>query len=120
MIRAAKWGVPALAVLVSLGFMLPALADGAKDKRPNDVSHAKKMVSLIEQGQLDLVAATKIAEKHVKGTALRAHCEIRPDESQARDRLVYDVTCLADGKNQMQEVHVDGLTKKVTERRDVP
>jgi hypothetical protein len=48
----------------------------------NDVNHAKEMASLVAQGQLNLRDATAIAERHVKGTALEASCQIRTTAAQ--------------------------------------
>jgi hypothetical protein len=53
-------------------------------KEPSrEVNRAKEMADLIKQGQLTLRDATDLAEKHVKGTALEAACEIKTGEMKA-------------------------------------
>jgi hypothetical protein len=118
-----------------LGLVLPVLAQRADERQhPQDVNPAKEIVKLIEQGQLNLVDATKLAEKHAGGHAIRVNCEIRaggqrPEDAQkpaqpgkpggpsaqvdepTGKRLIYDITVAA--KERVQMVQVDGLTKKV-------
>jgi hypothetical protein len=129
MARIARWTVPLLVALVPLGIVLPTMAQRG-DAQPRETNHAKEMVMLIQQGQLNLADATRLAEKHAKGTALGASCELRsdaapgrepggaggPSEDQAQSgakRLIYNITCFANDK--LQTVQVDGLTKKVIE-----
>jgi len=105
-----------------------------------DVDRAKEMAGLIEKGQMNLRDASSLAEKHVKGTALDAACEIQPgggglqpmsddlgaakppdkktesDIKPAERRLVYAITCFS--KDRLQKVAVDGLTKKVIDVQD--
>jgi len=122
----------------ALAVTAPAFGQRAEDRQDNrqgsrdnaDSRDAKEIITLIKQGQLDLAAATKLAEKHVNGTAIRATCAIRNAEQERGDertppgdsaqaqptgrRLVYDITCFAEDKVQL--VQVDGLTKRVIER----
>lgn len=130
MSRIARWTAGALVAIVPLGIALPALAQRGGAQPSADVNHAKEMVQLIEQGQLSLADATKIAEKHVKGTALSASCQMLMQEGQpgaggkpggpsadqagtAGKRLVYSISCYA-GEN-VHVVQVDGQSKKVIE-----
>jgi hypothetical protein len=130
--RVARWATAAVVVLVPLGIILPAIGEGGSP----DVNNAKQMVSLIEQGQLNLADATKIAEKHIKGTALAVNAGIQQGERNPQNpaerekpggpgagageeksysmRVVYDITCFANDKVEM--VQVDALTKKVIEK----
>ncbi|HMQ15853.1 MAG TPA: hypothetical protein PKC49_07760 [Phycisphaerae bacterium] len=129
MARIARWTVPLLVALVPLGIVLPTMAQRA-DAQPRETNHAKEMVMLIQQGQLNLADATRLAEKHAKGTALGASSELRSDAAPGREpgggggpaedqaqsgakRLIYNITCFANDK--LQAVQVDGLTKKVIE-----
>lgn len=139
MTRTIRWAVPAIAALVPLGFALPSLAQRAGEERPRAaaqakekaVNHARELAELIEQGQLNLRDATALAEKHVKGTALEATCDIRlgmvspekpaqkPGGPQAEDtrrsgkRLIYEISCFAEDK--IMSVRVDGLQRKVVD-----
>ncbi|MEP0845277.1 MAG: hypothetical protein HRF50_00490 [Phycisphaerae bacterium] len=126
----ARWTAGALVAIVPLAIALPALAQRGGAQPSPDVNHAKEMVTLIEGGQLSLADATKVAEKHAKGTALSASCQILMNEGQpaaggnpggssadqagaAGKRLVYSVSCYAGER--VQVVQVDGLSKKVIE-----
>lgn len=123
-----KWAVGALGALVVMGIVLPVAAQRAGGRESDDVNHAKEIVALIKQGQLALTDATEIAEKHIKGNALSATCEVRSSGSSARGtekrghpsaaerqpagkRLVYDITCFA--KEKVHVVQVDGLSREV-------
>ena len=92
-----------------------------------DLGRAKEITALIEQGQLSLRAATEMAEKHTKGIAFEARCEVQsratgdldrggpggattPDVKADR-RLVYEVSCFA--KDHLATVRVDAAAKKV-------
>lgn len=134
--RVTRWAVPALVALVPLAMCMPALAQRAGGS-PDNVNQAKAIVALIEQGQLNLADATKLAEQHVKGNALSATCEIKPGAAMpgadkpgadkkehprgpsARDgqptgqHLIYQITCFA--KDKVEVVQVDGRTRKVIE-----
>jgi hypothetical protein len=119
---------------------LPASAQQTGKPPPVDVSQAKQMATLTEQGQMNLRDATALAEKHVKGTALEAACRVEigepppspnpapqpptppgepgrsgpysaQKEQPGGQRLIYDVSCFA--KDKLQTVRVDGLTKRV-------
>jgi hypothetical protein len=124
MIRIAKWTAPFLVALVPLGIALPA---HARNEGGDDPGRAKKMAALIGQGQLKLVDATNLAERHTKGIALSATCEIRtnkpepasgekpPGASGAQpavgSRLIYSIECFVADK--VLVVSVDGLIKTV-------
>lgn len=88
-----------------------------------DVNRVKEMVQLLEQGQLSLADTTKIAKKHVKGTALSVSCqmlmqEVRPGAGSkpggpsadqvgtAGKLLVYGLSCYACAN--VHVVQVDG------------
>lgn len=90
-----------------------------------DLSRAKEITALIEQGQMNLRAATEMAEKHAKGIAFEARCEVQSratgdldrggpapaTEMKADRRVVYEVACFA--KDHLETVRVDGAAKKV-------
>ncbi len=78
-----KWAPSALVVLVPLVLVgLPALAQHVGNPAPSvDLNRAKERAALIQQGQMNLRDATALAEKHAKGTALEAVCEIQSGES---------------------------------------
>lgn len=131
--RTLRWAVPVAAALVPLGILLPAWAQKADDRPPGDVNQAREMARLLEQGQIGLADATRIAEQHVKGYAIQARCEIQrgpapqdgapPAEQMqpaADARLVYDVSCFARESQQIQKVQIDGLTKKVVTAEKTP
>lgn len=54
---------------------VPAPANQPASKA--DMDDAREMAQLMQHGQLNLRDATSLAEKHVKGTALSARCEIQ-------------------------------------------
>lgn len=106
----------------------PQVAGGQQQAR--EFTNAEEIASLITQGQLNLRTATEMAEKHSKGTALEAKCELQFAPSIEHERspsadsptkmgstnerhVVYEVSCFTNGK--LQTIHVDGLTKKVCE-----
>lgn len=127
MTRATRNASLAVVAIAGMALLLPALAQRAAEPSTPDVGHAKEIVKLIGQGQLNLAGATAIAEKHIEGTALGAKCEIRGDQSDPKSRepharhadgqqpsgprLIYNVTCFA--KDKVQMLQVDGLTKEV-------
>lgn len=129
--RIAKLAVPMIVGIVSLAIMLPVMADRNSDRETQNVDVAKRKVALIQQGQLNLMDATKLAEKHSKGTALSGGCEIQSSEPTAteeapggqaadakqaeNERLIYNITCLTKDQEEVQPVLIDGLTKKVVE-----
>jgi hypothetical protein len=87
---------PALVGLLTLGFVIPSIAQRQGDERDTkyrgdsrapDLNEAKEMAKLIEQGQASLSDATELAERHVNGTALEASCEIRTGEIGGTDDL---------------------------------
>jgi hypothetical protein len=139
-----RWAVPALVGLACVGLVgLPAIAQSGDKPTTPDVSRAKEMAALIEQGQLNLRDATALAEKHAKGTALDVSCTLEPAgpqplpgapimppgeqsgpdrpkggpsvqiERSGANRLIYTVSCFA--KDQVTTIRVDGLAKKVVE-----
>lgn len=140
MTRVRTWAIPALA-LIPLGLGIPLIAQNAKGKS-NDVNEAKKMANLITTGQMNLRDATTMAEKHVKGVALEATCEIKsgspmppahghgggPQDKNAKndpqhrsmndsgERLEYQVCCYANGK--IQSVRIDGRSKTVLDVKE--
>jgi len=152
MSRLIKWGLPTLVILVPLALVgLPTLAQdygqqpGKHQPGPVnvDVERAKEMAALIQQGQLNLRDASAMAEKHCKGTALEAKCEIQrgeprqqpkpPEQPKPRgpsaqekdkmqkepstgNRLLYEVSCFAQDK--LVTVRIDGLTKAVIDVMD--
>lgn len=116
---------------VSLAGLSAAARQSGKRQAP-EVNRAKEIAFLIAQGQLNLRAATELAEKYVKGTALEAKCDFQPDASEEPDcgdmanpqanddqyagqRLIYEVYCFANDK--LQVVRVDALDKTVIESR---
>lgn len=62
----------AIVALIPLGIAWPVLA-----QQHDDVQRAKEMAQLIAAGQLNLRDATALAERHVKGTALEAMCNVQ-------------------------------------------
>lgn len=92
MTRTIRWAAPALVALGALGIALPALAQERGQERPGttpgaqtgmqqgrvNVDQAKQIASLIEQGQLSLADATRMAERHASGIALTVNCSIEP------------------------------------------
>jgi hypothetical protein len=128
MTRVTRWAVPALLALIPFGVALPVLAQAAAGGGDN---RAKEIATMIEGGQLNLADATQLAERHAKGIALRADCQLVPapqapaaganrgasaDQAQpAENRLVYTITCFVKDQEQVQTVRVDGRTKKVIE-----
>jgi len=70
-------------------------------------SSGKDMVKLMEEGKLSLSKAIEIAEKHSKGKAVAAYCEL------GGDGLEISVYCLVGDK--IMEVEIDGKTGKVSE-----
>ena len=73
------------------------------------------MVKLMEEGKLSLSKAIEIAEKHSKGKAVAAYCELEGDG------LEISVYCLVGDK--IMEVEIDGKTGKVSkmeEKRSLP
>ncbi|RJP42494.1 MAG: hypothetical protein C4547_00170 [Phycisphaerales bacterium] len=132
-----RWAIGALVLTVPLAMILPAVAqrEGGQEQPKEDVNIAREIVRLIEEGQLSLTDATQLAEKHVKGEALRANCHVEMGDAKpagsslrpapgggqpAGKHLVYDVTCFAKEKGEVQEVKVDGLTRKVLESSMTP
>jgi hypothetical protein len=123
--------LPALAALVAATLSWPTFAQRGESST-DDVIRAKEMARLIGQGQLNLRDAAEVAEKHVKGVALEAACDISTapmgqskeggpgdDAAQASaPRLVYKVNCIAGDK--ILGVQVDGLTRKVVDSKDRP
>ncbi len=120
--------------VAGLWLALPTAAQENKDFPMDDVTKAREMTKLINEGQLNLRDATALAEKHTKGTAIGAICDIRigpieprekmepkvppatspppePERTQSR-RLIYDVKCFANER--IQTVSVDGLHKTVS------
>ena len=129
-----------LIISVPVGLVgLTAVAQPSGKRQAPEVNRAKEMATLIEQGQLNLRAATELAEKHVKGTALEVKCEFqsgptgefdhgdkanpRPEKEPSAGkglppggaRLIYQVTCFA--KDKLQLVSVDALGKTIIEDR---
>jgi hypothetical protein len=141
MTRIRNWAVPALGALACVGVALPLIAQTGGGKA-DDLSRAKKMAELITTGQLNLRDATALAEKHVKGVALGAECEVvigdaapprgqggGPQDSDpqrdpggegiqpsAGERIEYQICCFSDGK--IQSVRIDGLSKKVVDVKE--
>jgi hypothetical protein len=128
--RTMFWIVGMAAIAVPIGFA--SVKGLAEQRRTEAMNHAqaKELADLIRTGQLNLLVATEMAEKHAKGTALDARCEIhvgdfgdsesvRPakptKDPSAGKRVIYHVACFAD--DQLQTVRVDGLTKKIIEDR---
>jgi hypothetical protein len=122
-------------VLIASLVGLSAWAQQVGKPPAGDLVRAKEMAALIEQGQLSLRIAAEMAEKHVKGTALEARCDMQSGSSESAERersgnpsaekdrppekrLVYTVSCFANDK--IQTVRVDGLTKKVIEEPQRP
>lgn len=118
--------VVVVAAVASLGALLPAFAERSGNEKIAEEARAKDIVKLIEQGQLDLTGAARVAEKHIQGRALRASCQLLPADdapnsapkSKARTdqknrpmKLVYTITGFS--KDQLQVVHVDALKKEV-------
>lgn len=123
------WTAAALLACIPLGIALPVFA-----QQHEDVQRARQMAQLIASGQLNLRDATSLAERHVKGTALEAVCDIqagpaagegdkpgKPDKpggpalepapDDGGSRLIYEITCFADER--IQTVRVDGQAKRV-------
>ena len=73
-------------------------------------SSGKDMVKLMEEGKLNLGKAIEIAEKHSKGKAVAAYCELEGDG------LEISVYCLVGDK--IMEVEIDGKTGKVMEMEE--
>lgn len=61
----------------------PPKLEPPSKQQSGEVGRAKEMADLIKQGQLNLRDATELAEKHTKGTALEASCEIKAGEMKA-------------------------------------
>ncbi len=111
----------------------------------SDVTRAREMAQLVMGGQLNLRDATALAEKHVKGTALDVSARIeagtvepaaetphgpaadaqdnapqqppggKPDQTGG-ERIIYEICCFAE--NKIQEVTIDGLSRKVVNVRE--
>ena len=71
------------------------------------VGSAKQMVKMMDAGKLNLAKAIEVAEKHCKGKAVAAYCELEGES------LEFEVFCLVEDK--IKEVEIDGKTGKVTE-----
>lgn len=128
--RTMIWIAGVAATVVPIGLVsVNVLADQRRTESMN-LAQAKDLADLIRGGQLNLRTATEIAEKHAKGTALDARCEIQigdsgdsgsdrpenpPKHPSAGKRVIYHVACFADDK--LATVRVDGLTKKIIEDR---
>jgi hypothetical protein len=138
-----RWTLPITGALVLLVVALPGLAQRPAG-RSTDAVRAKEMAQLIEQGQLNLRDAAAMAEKHVKGIALEATCDIQPGapspgergqpekptadkpgaptgQEQPKEtkaaggkRLLYEIDCFANDR--VHTVQVDALAKKVVEK----
>lgn len=133
--------VVALVALIPLGLALPVLAQRGGEQGPDDLDRAREMAMLVRQGQLSLNDAAMLAERHVKGTALKATCEImagqthpKADEKPANrekpggpsageqgaqpagKHLMYEVCCFAN--DTVQAVIIDGSSKKVIEVKE--
>ena len=79
---------------------------------------------LMEAGQLNMVDAIRMAEKHTKGKAFDAECLVRPGpfeqpvdkpvpgDDADEPRLEYHIACVVE--SQAVNVIVDGKAKKVT------
>ncbi len=141
-VKTMRWTLAALIPALALLVILPAVAqrpdgqDRSQEPPGGDVNVAKEIVRLIEAGQLSLTDATELAEKHVDGEALRVICHVvaedasrpggdgsrpSPDGAQpAGKRLQYEIACFSKDKDKVQEVRVDGLTKKVSESPTTP
>ena len=131
MTRLSRSGLPTLVILVAATLSWPTFAQRGESSA-DDVIRAKEVARLIGQGQLNLRDAAELAEKHVKGVALEASCEVAQplmgqskgdgpgdDTAQASaPRLVYTVHCFANDK--ILGVQVDGLTRKVIDSKDRP
>ncbi len=74
------------------------------------VSSTKEMVKKMDDGKLSLGKAIELAEKHSKGKAVAAHCELEDGD------LEIEVYCLVGDK--IMEVEIDGKTGKVTEMEE--
>ena len=122
-----RWAVPPLVMLIILGFVvLPVFGQRAgpqatgKSGQANELVKLAELVKLTEAGQLTVRAAIELAEKHTKGRALQATCEIRRGQTRSQDLagtyLVYEVCCYADHK--ILDVRIDGKERKVLEVRE--
>ncbi len=74
------------------------------------VGSAKQMVKMMDAGKLNLAKAIEVAEKHCKGKAVAAYCELEGES------LEFEVFCLVEDK--IKEVEIDGKTGKVTEVKE--
>ena len=70
----------------------------------------KDMVKMMEEGNLSLAKAVEIAEKHSKGKAVAAYCDLEGGGLQI------EVYCLVGDK--IMEVELNGKTGKVTETEE--
>ncbi len=73
-------------------------------------SSVKDMVKKMDDGKLSLGKAIELAEKHSKGKAVAAYCELEDGS------LGIEVYCLVGDK--IMEVEIDGKTGKVTEMEE--
>ena len=91
---------------------------GAGERADDAAERYRQAHELIAKGQADLGKATTIATRHVRGPSLEATVliESNPTEPEAA-RLVYTVTCYAEGK--VWQVKVDGRELKVIDAKPV-
>ena len=125
--------------LAAVLFILAGLVGtNAAQTRPES---AAEKIKLMQEGQAKLTEATILAENHAKGKALEARCTIeavsmgsksgagmgvadeRGDHVRGRapegmQRLVYTIQVFAN--DQVREVRVDGLERKIIEPETSP
>jgi hypothetical protein len=116
-------------------FILAGLVGMNSAQTRPDASAAEK-IRLMQEGQAKLTEATILAENHAKGKALEARCTVEPMRTEERSgagmgvaeergdhvrgrapegtaRLVYTIQVFAN--DQVREVRVDGLERKIIE-----
>ncbi len=129
-----RWTVPFLVMVAIVVFVtLPVFGQRAdpqptgKPYQMKEIVKLTEMAKLTETGQLTLRTAIELAEKHTKGQALQASCEVRrakpkgdPSPGKVRDpigaRLIYTVCCYAD--KQIFDVRIDGKDRKILDVKE--
>lgn len=83
-----------------------------------------RIAELVRQGQLNMVDAVRMAERHTKGVAFKARCVVKPGPFASNDdsspepgsdadaeRLLYEIVCVLN--EQPTTVSIDGKDRKV-------